>query len=373
MRTAIEFVLFLAEPFGFGPISSSIAVARQIKRLAPGTECVFAGRGTSHQLATKSNTFDETHFVADGLSDVALGTFNNKMNSGNTVVIANTYPDGVAYAKRQQCPCVFIDTLFWMWNELPVDLSDVETYCIEDFHCADLSIDRFGYSDKFRLFPPLIDVDVDPRAVEHPFVLVSLGGTESDLYGFPAFYYKLIDAIANDKNLQQFTVLVCGGGSKFNAREFKRYEHPRLTITCLGPHEYISYLRAADVVFSSPGLHGFYENYFLEKNVMFLPPINYSQYLQLKFIKSNFTNVVGLNLEDIGIPHVLRENMPEMERINEVKRANRLLVEESVMTQFLYAFRTFYAGGVRTSWADEIRKCERRDHGPLMLAQAILS
>jgi hypothetical protein len=372
MHKCFDFFLFLAEPFGFGPISSSIALARQIKTLDPLKKCIFLGYGTSHQLAVRSNAFDEIYFTEE-LSEPSLSACNIKINNNNCMVVANTYPAGVAFAKQAKFACIFIDTLFWMWNQLPIELSDVERYYIEDFHCVNLATYRFGYSDKFKIVPPLIDVNVAPLPVTHPFLLVSLGGIDSSIYEFPVFYQKLIEYISKEEKLEKYTILICGGGKKFRENEFKRYENPRLTITCLGPHEYISNLKAADIVLASAGLHGFYENYFLKKNVMFLPPQSYSQYLQLKFIMENFEGVVGTNFEELEISHNLRENMPELERIHEVKRTNKLLVDERVLKIFLKTLEKFYTGHLQTDWLNEKNKFEENQDGPLVLANEILS
>jgi hypothetical protein len=372
MNKSFDFFLFLAEPFGFGPISSSIALARQINKLAPQKKCIFLGGGTSHQLAVRSNVFDEIYFTEE-LSEQSLTTSNAEINSTNCMIVANTYPAGVAFARRAKFPCIFIDTLFWMWNQLPIELSEVKRYYIEDFHCTDLAVDRFGYSDKFKIVPPLIDVDVAPHPVPHPFLLVSLGGIDSSLYEFPVFYQRLIEYLSNEEQLEKYTILICGGGKKIRDNEFKKYENPRLAVTCLGPHEYVSKLKAADIVLSSAGLHGFYENYYLKKNVMFLPPQSYSQYLQLKFILENFGGVVGTNFEELGVAHNLRENMPELERIQEVKRTNQILIDERVLQVFFKAFEEFYTGKLRTNWSNEKNKFEENQYGPVVLAKEILS
>ena len=372
MNTTCEYHLFLAEPFGFGPISSSITVARQIKRLDPQKKCIFWGGGTSHQLASKSDAFDEIYFEEE-LTKYSLIEFNNEIDSSNCVVIANTYPTGVAIAKRAGFPCIFIDTLFWMWNELPIDLENVEKYYIEDFHCVELKLDRFGYSDKFKKIPPLIDISVDPLQVLHPFLLISLGGIDSNLYDFPIFYEKLIEYISVDKKIEKYTILICGGGKKFRENQFKEYEHSRLTIKCLSPHKYLSNLKSADIVLASAGLHSFYENYFLGKNVMFLPPQSYSQYLQLGFIMNHFNGVIGASFEHLGLKHSLTEYMPEGERIREVKRTNQQLVEETVLGNFFNTFEKFHTGELHTNWSKEKNMPIENQSGPFVLAREILT
>ncbi|MDJ1473222.1 hypothetical protein [Xanthocytophaga flava] len=372
MNTSFEHYIFLAEPFGFGPISSSIAIARQLKILDPQKKIIFMGSGTSHQLAVKSNIFDENYFVED-MSESSFIECNSEVNSTNCLIIANTYPKAVLIAKQAEFKCVFIDTLFWMWNQLPIKALDVMKYFIEEFHCTDVKLDRFGFSDIFMLVPPLIDVDVPPHIVKHPFLLVSLGGIDSSLYDFPVFYQKLIEYISKEKKLKQYNILICGGGNKFRENEFKKYENSQLIITCLGPHEYMSKLRVADIVLSSAGLHGFYENYFLKKNVMFLPPQSYSQYLQLKYILNNFSKVIGANFENLEMSHSLRENMPELERINEVKRTNKFLIKDPIWKKFLNIFEDFHTGKIQTDWKSEKNKLQNSRLGPVLVAKEILS
>lgn len=366
----VEYYLFLAEAFGFGPVSSSITVARQIKAHS-NKKVIFIGCGTSYQLARLSNVFDEVHFNKE-LSSSYLTTFNNEVTIENCLVIANTYPDGIIAAKEALFKCVFIDTLFWMWKNLPIILNDVERYYIEDFLCVDLQPTRFGKSNKFKVVPALINLDIDSHRINHPFLLVSLGGIDSNLYDFPVFYEKLIEYISCEDKFKGYFVMVCGGGEKFRRNHFKKFEHTRLTITCLGPEEYISYLKSADMVISSAGLHGFYENYFLNKNVLFLPPQSYSQYLQLKYIQTYFPDVVTVNFEQLEIKHTLRENMPDEERIREVKKTNLELVEDQSWRVFRCTFEMFLSGTISSSWPEKIGSQEE-NNGPITLAKDILS
>lgn len=363
----------MAEPFGFGPIASTIAFVRQIRKVNPEKKCIFLGCGTAYQLAVKSNIFDATYFGED-FSETSLAQSDIRIERNNCIVIANTYPKGVAFAKRIGFSCLFIDTLFWMWNELPINISDVKKYYIEDFHCIDLKIDRFSHSNKFKIIPPLIDLDVEPYPVSHPFLLVTLGGIDSDLYDFPMFYEKLIKYISEEKKLHKYTIIICGGGKKFSGNEFKQYEHSRLTITCLGHNDLIAYLKSADIVLASPGLHGIYENFYLKKNVMFLPPQNYSQYLQLNYIMKNFPKVVGTNFEQLGISHNLRENMPDLERIQQVKYTRKALGEnENILRLFFDTFEKFYTGNLQTDWANEKNDFKENENGPFILANEILA
>lgn len=372
MDRAISFFLFVAEPFGFGPISSSIAIARQLGKLSLSTKCLFIGCGTSYQLAERSGVFDTIYYTEE-LSPDFLLSFNSGVTIENCLVVANTYPKGVTVAKQANFRCVFIDTLFWMWSALPIALADVEKYYIEDFCCTEIDVGRFGYSPKFKVVPPLIDLGVEPIEHEDSFLLVSLGGIDSNLYDFPVFYEKLIEYISKDPKLKHIDVLICGGGKRFQANDFRSYEHERLRIACLSPYEYISHLKSAEWVIASAGLHSFYENYFLHKNVMFLPPQSYSQYLQLKYIAANFPKVQCTNFEQLGMSHILRENMPDEERICEVKRTNKQLVEKDVFDRFLNQFEKFYSGLLKTDWTGKKHLSAEDRDGPGTLTKDILS
>lgn len=322
-------------------------------------------------MAASSDVFDEVAHIEE-MTEQAIVAVGGGLNKNGCIVVANTYPSGVDIAKRANLPCVFVDTLFWMWNRLPISLDDVERYYIEDFHCIGASAHRFGSSTKFKMVAPLVDTNVLPKAVPHPFLLVSLGGIDSNLYDFPVFYERLIAYISAEKKLERYHILICGGGKKFMQREFARFEHSRLTIDSLPPREHIAYLKSADMVLASAGLHGFYENYFLRKNVMFLPPQSYSQYLQLKAVLREYPGVIGANFEELGVAHVLRENMPDVERINEVKRTNRQLVEDQTMGKFIALFEEFCSGQSYTLWTDGNLRPTEDQCGPATLAQDLL-
>lgn len=363
--------IFLAEPFGFGPISSSIVVARQIQKINPEARLIFLGSGTSYQLATQAGVFDNV-FLVDQLNEQSIAQCGTAIERANTLVIANTYPNGVEVAMRANLRCVYIDTLFWMWNKLPINISDVERYYIEDFHCAEINVDRFGHSVKYKKINPLIDVSAKSMPASSPSLIISLGGIDSNLYDFPVFYNELVANVSRDQGLDAYDVIICGGGKKFQKKEFAQFEKSNIKIRCLPPGDYVSHLKAADLVVAAAGLHGFYENLYLQKNVMFLPPQSYSQYLQLKFIAKWYPKLIGVNFENLGIQHKLRENMPDAERISEVKRTNQVLAEESVFMSFYSIFERFYRGDLKTDWGREKFSLSDGPNGALDLAEDLM-
>lgn len=365
-------LLFTAEPFGFGPISSTISIVKQIKKIEPRKICIFIGRGTSYQLASKSNIFDQVYHV-ENFSKLHLNLYNSNIITSNCIMISNTYPAGSLLAKELNIKCFFIDTLFWMWDRLPVKFDDVEKYYVENFHCTDLRLDRFGISNKIQVIPPLIDLEAKPKNQSSPLLIITLGGIDSDFTNFPLLYEKLIEYLSNH-NMQKYEILICGGGKKLHEAEIKKYENKQLKITCLSPEEHISYLKAASLVIASPGVHGFYENYLLDKNTLFLPPQNYSQHLQLSYIMKTFHDVIGIRFSDLAIINNLAENLPEEEGIREIANMNKILLDNQKSLEIFFAtIEKFLNGDLITNWKCDNYHLDKNRFGASIVANDLLS
>jgi hypothetical protein len=108
---------------------------------------------------------------------------------------------------------------------------------------------------------------------------------------------------------------------------------------------------------------------------MFLPPVSYSQYLQLSYIQKTFSKVLAVNFEEMGIFHNLKENMTDFERISEMKRVNYLLGNDEVaMKIFVDKFQKFYKGEVSTDWSsNKTIQSKEKINGPQILARDILN
>lgn len=112
-------VLITAEPYGFGPSSKALAIAREF-RVNRCLSMDFAGSGTAHDAASREGElFGKVVLMrrhdADSLSESV---------SGYGLLISVMEPSLALAAAAAEIPCVYVDSLFWMWD-WPDDLADV--------------------------------------------------------------------------------------------------------------------------------------------------------------------------------------------------------------------------------------------------------
>ncbi len=103
-------VLCSAEPYGFGPISKLESICAELVRDGVGTHLV--GFGTSEQFAS-ANARSFSHITsARGHIDWANFAPAHRYNCAISVMD----PFLALWATRNQLPCVYVDSLFWMWD-----------------------------------------------------------------------------------------------------------------------------------------------------------------------------------------------------------------------------------------------------------------
>jgi hypothetical protein len=113
-------ILVTAEPYGFGPSSKALAIARELTA-DRATTVVFAGTGTAHAAASReTKLFDGValmrRYDADSLADSVRGY---------DLVISVMEPSLALAAAAEQIPCLYVDSLFWMWD-WPDNLADAD-------------------------------------------------------------------------------------------------------------------------------------------------------------------------------------------------------------------------------------------------------
>ncbi|WP_036967975.1 hypothetical protein [Promicromonospora kroppenstedtii] len=113
-------ILMGAEPYGFGPSSKAIAIARIFGRRFE-QRVDFVGSGTA--LAAAQREADLFASVAP-TSTFDLDTLVG-MVEGRDLVVSVMEPSIALAAAFSRVPCVYVDSLFWMWD-WPDDLAEID-------------------------------------------------------------------------------------------------------------------------------------------------------------------------------------------------------------------------------------------------------
>ncbi len=328
------YIIFDAEPFCFGPISTTLNVVEQLKyrnKLKPETKFILLGTLTSSQLGQKSGLFDAI-YECDTTSTTELA-HHSALISGASLYISNTNPNSISFVASLGTPIIYIDTLFWMWNHLAVDLNDIEKTFIQNFHGVEHNIEKFRNKlGNYQIIPPIIHRSLqqctdDDNQSEG--VLITLGGIDTVYVDTTDFYYIFLKELLSLPNLKNEPHITIAGGGKTigNLAELFAKTHPNITIGCFERQDFLQKLRRARKVLANPGLTTFYECITLNKDVFFLPPQNYSQQLQLEvYLKNYYSYDYGfLWQSEYGYP-TIPTYVPEIEGLELIKTCNDLFI-----------------------------------------------
>ncbi|OTA14957.1 hypothetical protein Xvie_03204 [Xenorhabdus vietnamensis] len=335
MLKNIPYIIFDADPFCFGPVSTTLNVVEQLKRrnnLISGTKFILLGTLTSSQLGQKSSLFDII-YECDTTSVTELSRY-SELISGASLYISNTNPGSINFVAQLGTPIIYIDTLFWMWDNLHVDLYQTEKTFIQNFHGVEQNIEKFR--DKlgdYQVIPPILPDSLQQCMTDdYPpaeGVLITLGGIDTVYTDTTDFYYHFLQELLSIPNLKNETNITIAGGGKTigNLANMLAKTHPHVHVGCFARHDFLQKLRRARKVLSNPGLTTFYECIALNKDVFFLPPQNYSQQLQLEvYLQHYYTSEYGFLWQpEYGYPDI-PPYLPEKDGLDLIKKCNNLFI-----------------------------------------------
>jgi hypothetical protein len=296
-------ILITAECFGYGPIITGLNVAKELIKNHD-VELNFIGTGVALEQAKMSGYFKNIKecktFDTDELKNIK-----EDIMKSDVMLSCENIP-GAKYARYLGHKHVFyIDNLMWMWDELHDGLDNLTGYIIsETLPCKD-NFEKIGKNIENPIFVgPLRDYVPVINNVTEKKLIINIGGAEAFIIdsGFLVkFYNKLLSQILKDKNiLDRFEkIIVCGGGTIINNIKIPNLEN-KISIKVLSNKDYLKELDTASHLIMASGLGNFYESLMRNKNIMYLPPVNYSQLLQLVHYKNMDFGFSILNWDDFS-------------------------------------------------------------------------
>ena len=239
-------------------------------------------------------------------------------------VLVNTDPDFAAFAVELNSTVVYLDILYWMWHAVPAVVGRCDAYVYEDFVRSIDQVDRLGLPPHAvrvgPLIPPLRSSHAAPLSSDgHRTLLVSVGGlyrpggaAQAVLSAYERMVTRaVIDALPPGR----FEYIhFAGGGLKTSTATLA--DGTRVTRGCLPRSQYLQLLATATAAILSPGLTGFFEAAAAGVPVFYLPPHNYSQYLQLESFKAVLGDAFYADWTALGCGRDLPCFLPEQDMLD---------------------------------------------------------
>lgn len=380
MSTRLK-VLMQAVPFCFGPISTSLAIASELRKM--GAEIIWLAEGTSIDLLTSGQYPD--HIINFSLSNSTHKTQYASLVKEADIVVVNTDPDFANFAIGLNDKTVYVDILYWMWNDLPIVVHKCALYIYEDFIRSDEQIERIGLPLRSFRVGPLTNLDssIPTRhsGAVGKHLLVSLGGllrpdsnSRNLLISFKEMIFNaIVMALQNTNSFAE--VYFAGGG--IEKQETILPNGIKILSGCLAREEHQQVMATAKSVVMSPGLTGFYEVAATQTPVFFLPPHNYSQHLQLQTYKSVLHSSCYSDWSRLGLRKEMKCFLPEDQMLNEVDETLISLSSKSdILAQHLLEFFTLsYDENLTFPAFDLLKMLESRNpkNGAYSAAQAVFN
>lgn len=319
-------VLLDAAPFCYGPASTLQAVidhllerSLQLVMLVSGTSAEFMRGYDQRCELVKCDTED-------------LGDLERLQDlfRRSSVFVSDTNPVSAKFAIAQQCKVVYLDTLFWMWDDIDDTIARSSVYVAQDFPGVEENRQRIGRGIRdFRVVKPLLarSPAEEPRA-PHNTLIVSFGGLESKLTipGTTNRYPWVMTGLLIDLfgRIPPFDRYLFRGGARVMRLLASEFKDSRFEFDFAPHHTFLSELRSARQCLLSPGLTGAYEALHLNTPTCLLLPQNYSQQLQAEtFLRHSGWPFEGLEWRDLYPWVDLPRYLPEAEaiaRLNDVIR-----------------------------------------------------
>lgn len=355
MRTD-AYILFDAEPFCFGPISTTLNIVRELKKSVNKKDykCILLGKLTTLQLSKTTDLFDEV--IDCNTTDPQDFRKHRELVKNASLFVCNTNFKSLKFISDLgiDVPSIFIDTLFWMWEKIEIDYKKLSGYYIQDFIGIDRQMDRLQLSpDDFTVTGPIINSNLSRETKKKNEILINFGGIEN-IYNKGGYFIKqltelIMEVVSEGSLYSDFTISICGGGDEINKLR-KTIGNKNIFIGTLPPDDFINKLSECRYFLTLPGLTSFYESVYYKAYTYFLLPQNYSQYLQLKKYNHSFENIHGLNWHDFEGMEKIDEYEEELISVKKIQKCNEVfLTNENFKTMFKASLNAYLRGIEKTS------------------------
>lgn len=320
-------LLCASMPFGYGPASKLIAIARCLRGRV---RLVFVGRGVALELIRRvPDVFDEivplapsdpaarAHFVA---ADGVLSLMDR---------------DAGAAAGAADKPLFVLDSLLWMRAGIPAAFLRARRYWAQAFP----GLSAEDHQPRPQVIGPLLGPATPPGEPRDGLV-VHLGGSAApdDRRAVYRRYARwALGGVVEAGLVERFgRVLVLGGETALSGLEGV-CEDSRIQLSGVTPDEARARMAQARAVLTSPGLTATLECFRAGVPTWFLPPQNYSQWLILTTLRTRGLCESAFHWEDLpGVPALRRgmevsEHAPivraTLERLSHAERLSGHLVD----------------------------------------------
>ena len=312
-------ILVSAESFGYGPITTGLNVVKELIKF-PNVKVDFIGSGIALEQAKISGYFDK-YYICDTFDFKDLER-NIEVFKSYDLYLSSENVNGAIFALQNGLKnTYYIDNLVWMWDKIPTGLNNVKKYFISEIISSKENFKRIGKEIKNPVFVgPLRKIDKKECKSENQLI-INIGGAESFLLDHSLiikFYSKIINDILSNKKIKTFdSIIICGGSGVLKNIVLQK-PNKSIKICTLSHEDYLKEMEKSKYCILASGLGNFIESVGKNKNILYLPAINYSQLLQLEYYDKEELGFNSINWNDFEFYQKIPEFLDEESGVNMV-------------------------------------------------------
>lgn len=270
-------ILCEAITFGFGPISKLLSIAEVLNQ---NYILDYIGSGSSYFLAKRSQCFDKTYEIDTSVLDKSLIS---EVIDKYDVIISVLNPEFGEIALERGKRLIVIDSLFYMWKEISSVWKNCDLLIIQSLYNEKKRIKKESLKNA-QIVGPIISNKIQKEASDNK-LLINFGGADYPYLDMPdlipQFICDLIEYI-NVFNGFKYKTITIGPRYCEKLNVLKEYG---FNIMSCSHNDFLSELQTTEMLLTIPGLTTSFEAFSLGIPTLFLPPLNYSQYRNLKIFE----------------------------------------------------------------------------------------
>ena len=328
-------VFFFSNPFGYGPTATMIAVLRHFLNLKNIKIYVIAN-GLCAEILDKTSNI--TIINIDQRDVTKIKALLQKYKKPYVISSLNRF--AILAAKELGLPSCFVDTLTYLWKEIPGDYLKADMYYASDFPNVDTKTKH--YKNAF-VTPLIIDrnVEITKTNQNKEGILLQLGGMKSPMNDeIPNDY---LDIIAF--GLENATMPITVAGGHDGVSYIKSKIHNKY-IECISTKksDYLKLLQKSELLITTPGLNSTMEAFYHKIPVNFIMPTNLSQWVNYNIFKQLDANGIDTTWESILKTDLNISDLSEYEAIIKINTFAKTVKksEENLKNFHAYFLKTIY-------------------------------
>lgn len=288
-------VIFIANDFGFGPLSRTYTIAKALSKYVSGLEIRIVTTGKTDYL------FNSPDIIFDHLDDMrepaAIRHYLEPFERDNTLLISTMNRFAIVVAKSMDIRTLLVDGLYWFWLTRPkeYEMSDYQFRMVLpwqlDKYKSSKGADGIFYFANPVETPTIANYKEKMHHTSNT-ILFTLNGFVTPYYKKEhEVYLEFAAVVAN--NLSRDHEVHLTGNREIKEKLARRLD-AKLRFVALDKLSYLRELQSARYVLLNGGSNSFLEALAMGKNMLFSLPSNQSQYALIhevaRYTKTDMTD-----------------------------------------------------------------------------------